>query len=132
MANLLLCEDNDPLRLAMRTLLEGRGYRCTEACTGREAIAAMRRDSFDGLVVDLILPEVRGAEVIAWTRASFPKLPILAITGRQERYGNEALRAGAAHVLYKPFVPREFLEILEATLTGVRENAPSEPIRFTA
>ncbi|MGF1453469.1 MAG: response regulator transcription factor [Opitutales bacterium] len=132
MAELLLIEDHETLRLVMRAVLESRGHHCTEAASGREALLELRRKSFDAMVLDLMLPEVRGIEVIRLAQQQHPEMPILVTTGRQEIYGAEALRAGASMVLYKPFLPREFLETLQQTLNGFRETAPDEMARFSA
>ena len=132
MPSVLLCEDNDPLRTAMRTLLVVRGYDCVEASTGRTGLQLLRRHVPDAIVVDLKLPEVSGLEVILWARRQYPDLRILAVSGMPDRYLQEALRAGADYFLRKPFAPAEILDAVERTLGGERIEPADEPVGFSA
>lgn len=132
MTAILLVEDAEPLRTVIGTVLDSRGYECIPVGNGREAIHELRRRSFDAMIIDLILPEFPGISVISWAAQNRPTMAILATTGRQERYGNEALLAGAHNVLYKPFMPRELLSVLQMTLKGDRAEPEPQLLRFSA
>ncbi len=105
-ARVLLVEDEDSLRaLAGRTMRQS-GCDVEEAATMEEAwrLSCRDMDRFDAVVVDLILPDGNGAELVERMRGYRPKLPILVTTGytdAESRY--PALRSAQCRMLFKPY-----------------------------
>lgn len=101
----LLVED-DPLQNAtIAALLEAAGFECGKATTGAEAISALTSKAYDLIVVDWVLPDVNGSELIA-SLNSTPhgfSAKIIVITARENEDGQlaDAYRAGADDVYRK-------------------------------
>jgi len=78
---------------------------------GQTLIKRLRQDTFDLLILDWQMPEVSGIEVLQWTQAHMEAPPaVIMVTGRSEEAAVvEALTAGAADYIQKPFRPGELL-----------------------
>lgn len=91
MADILIIDDDDALRGAMRKILERGGHEVREASDGLKGVARIREQVPDLVVLDLIMPEKEGIETIMELREDYPELRILAVSG-----GGAVLRAGGA------------------------------------
>jgi DNA-binding response OmpR family regulator len=116
-ARLLIVEDNDDLAFGLRTNLEVQGYQVELAADGREGLLRAQQDSFDLIVLDLMLPKMNGIEVLKKIRKADRSTPILILTAK----GNEVdkvtgLRLGADDYVTKPFGLMELLARVEALL----------------
>ena len=124
---LLIVDDDPELRDFLRTELEIEGYGCSEAATGQQALALIRAESWDLLVLDWTLPDFSGVEICRRLRASNDHTPVLMLTARDDvRERVEALDAGADDYLTKPFSLEELLARVRARLRR-RHGASSEP-----
>ncbi|QYC09590.1 response regulator transcription factor [Brevundimonas nasdae] len=100
--------DDDPVQLAAITAVaEDAGYRATGFSRSGALLSALRRDTFDLLVLDWNLPDRSGLEVIGWVRLNVdPPPPMLLVTSRTEDADIVAgLEAGADDYLAKPISP---------------------------
>jgi two-component system nitrate/nitrite response regulator NarL len=77
---ILVADDEEDVRLLLRLQLEGRGHTITEAADGDEALEQCRLDPPDGVVLDLLMPNRNGFEVIPVLRAEHPEVAIVAYT----------------------------------------------------
>jgi PAS domain S-box-containing protein len=119
----LLAEDNAVnQRLAVR-MLEKRGHRVAVANNGREALAALEKDTFDLVLMDVQMPEMDGFEATALLRkkeqaqGNGTHLPVIALTAHAMKGDRErCLEAGMDGYLSKPIRPQELDEILESRL----------------
>jgi uncharacterized protein (TIGR02266 family) len=109
----LVVEDNphvatlirEGLQAGARRELAGRlAFQCDEAANGRDALAALRAQPFDVLIIDIYLPVLDGAQVIAQVRADekLRHIPIVAVSGGGLPARTAALNAGADFFLDKP------------------------------
>src|SRR5256712_14199765 len=109
-ARVLVVEDDEATRGALRALLDDAGYVCDEASDGERAVAAMRDAPFDLVVLDLGLPGMSGADVHRQLRRD-PRtrfLPIVFLTAHSNRQARlAALEAGAEGFIPQPFDARE-------------------------
>ena len=107
MATILVIDDAEDLRVILRHLLEGAGYRVLEAADGEDGLRIWRKDAVDLVITDLIMPRKDGFHVITEIRRERPEARILAISGAGDRGRTnllgEATRLGAARALPKPF-----------------------------
>jgi PleD family two-component response regulator len=108
----LVVEDDDATRGALRALLDDAGYLCDEAPDGERAVAAMRDARFDLVVLDLGLPGMSGTDVHRVLRRD-PRtrfLPIVFLTAHTDRQVKLAeLEAGAEDFITKPYDADELL-----------------------
>ncbi len=131
---LLLIDDDARLSAMVGDYLGSAGYEVTTAgslAAGRERLAA---DSFDALVLDLMLPDGDGLDLCRELRAS-PRtrsLPLLMLTARGEPLDRiVGLELGADDYLGKPFEPRELLARVKALLRrATPQPAGDEVLRF--
>ena len=121
--HILVAEDNAVNQRVVGRLLEKRGNCVTVVNNGREALAALDRDSFDLVLMDIQMPEMDGLEATTRLRAreqaSGGHLPVLALTayamkGDQER----CMQAGMDGYVSKPVRPEELFAAIEQALTA--------------
>jgi CheY-like chemotaxis protein len=101
---LLVVEDDPAEQLSVRELLGHDDVEITTASTGSEALAAMRRENFDCVVLDLRLPDMSGFELLAQVQADgqLRQTPIIVFTGRELSAHEEAeLRKKAKSIVLK-------------------------------
>jgi two-component system phosphate regulon response regulator PhoB len=104
---ILICEDEASLRELVRAVL-GPGYRYAEAADGDEALELIRTVAPDLVILDLMLPQVTGFEVLEAIRgdAAIEKMPVVVITA-WSHVEAAAQEAGADRFVAKPFEPSE-------------------------
>jgi PAS domain S-box-containing protein len=111
----LLVEDEPRVRALTERILRSNGYRVTAVDDGLSALDACRRERFDLLLTDVVMPKMSGEELTNRMRTLRPRVRVLFMSGYpNEVISPERLRRDAFPLLPKPFTPRELLE-------GVRE-----------
>ena len=128
----LIVDDEYPLRAALRRALILEGYDIAEAASGEEAIAMARQNDFDAMVLDVLMAGMNGLEVCEQLRTEGDRIPILMLTARQTVADRVlGLEAGADDYLVKPFALEELLARLKALLrrSGGAEDGDG-PLRF--
>ncbi|HTH26066.1 MAG TPA: response regulator [Vicinamibacterales bacterium] len=104
-ATVLVAEDDDDLRGVLTASLTRNGHRVIQARDGAEALASLERDQVDLLVLDLVMPNIDGFEVLARLKAigRAAALPIVVVSGTDRSTTElQALRLGANVYLTKP------------------------------
>ncbi|MCD2186352.1 response regulator transcription factor [Actinomycetospora sp. SF1] len=113
----LVADDDRAIRESLARALELEGYDVVGAVDGVESLTRVRRESFDALVLDVMMPGVDGLAVCRVLRADGDRTPVLMLTARQETADRVAgLDAGADDYLPKPFELDELLARLRALL----------------
>jgi phosphoserine phosphatase RsbU/P len=121
---ILVVDDNDDNRYTLTLYLELEGYTNIEtAQDGEEAIARLKAERFDLVLLDLQMPKVDGYQVLAWLKGEAPlrDLPVIMISALNEM--NSVVRCielGAVDYLLKPFNPVLLKARLGATLEKKR------------
>jgi DNA-binding response OmpR family regulator len=124
MRRVLLVEDNADLAFGLRTSLEVEGYEVLHAEAGPAGLALARAQAPDLVVLDLMLPEMSGYEVLRQIRRSRSDVPVLIMTARgQEAEKVQGLRLGADDYVVKPVGVLEFLARVEALLRRARPRS---------
>jgi len=126
----LLVEDDARLAGMVADYLGEAGIRSAIAGTGREAQRLLKRDAFDAVILDLMLPDTDGLDLCKQIRAE-STIPLLMLTARGDPLDRVVgLELGADDYLPKPFEPRELLARLRAILRRSRDTAPADVLRF--
>ncbi|RYD52794.1 MAG: response regulator transcription factor [Sphingobacteriales bacterium] len=109
-ASILVVEDEESLREALKLNLELEGYEITTAETGPGALKAVKGEYFDCLILDIMLPEMDGLAVCEAVRLQHNEVPILFLSARNSGADRvEGLRKGGDDYLTKPFNLEELL-----------------------
>ena len=120
MARILLVDDDDLSRSILRDLLGGFGYQVVEAADSVEGLKCFQRFEVDLVISDLFMPQHGGLEFIRNIRALDPDMGIIAVSGIQlddkKVIFDQALQAGAAYALEKPFRPKVLQQAVETLL----------------
>jgi DNA-binding response OmpR family regulator len=129
---ILMIDDDARLAGMVSDYLGGAGFRLTVAGTGREGEALLKREAFDAVILDLMLPDGDGLDLCRRLRAAAADVPILMLTARGEPMDRVVgLEVGADDYLAKPFEPRELQARLRAILRRTGSGAPkAELLRF--
>jgi len=117
-AHVLLIEDEPNIAEAIRFLLTRDGLRVSHAAEGVTALALLRRDPPDMVILDHMLPGLSGLEILTAIRAAPESrdLPVMMLTARG-RDREMAERAGADRFMTKPFSNAEILAEVRAMLS---------------
>ncbi|MGE3174079.1 MAG: response regulator transcription factor [Planctomycetota bacterium] len=129
-ARVLLVEDDRTLRTALGDALAGEGHDVATAADGDEALARLCAETFDLLVLDVMLPGPSGLEILRAVRARGLRTPVLLLTARSAE-GDKVLglELGADDYVTKPFSLRELLARVRALLrrAGADDAAATAP-----
>ena len=116
-SRVLVADDDRAIRESLERALALEGYDVVTVVDGVEALTRVRRDGFDALVLDVMMPGVDGLAVCRVLRAEGDRTPVLMLTARVETPDRVAgLDAGADDYLPKPFDLDELLARLRALL----------------
>jgi putative nucleotidyltransferase with HDIG domain len=101
---ILVVDDEEAIREVISTLLDAQGFQCTTCWNGRLALDAFRKDSFDLVLSDIVMPEMDGLKLLAELRLDDPDVPVIMVTAMHDiSIALEAIRAGAYDYILKPF-----------------------------
>ena len=117
----LVAEDEPNIVESLRFLLERAGYDLTICGNGRDALKVATESRHDVMVLDVMLPEMNGLDVLRALRADpdARKLPVLMLTAKGQREDREdALAAGADMFISKPFSNAELVEAVGELANG--------------
>lgn len=120
MARILLADDDPILRATAGAYLADAGHTVTEACDGAVALQLLGQETFDLLIVDMLMPEKDGLEVILQVRRTDQQFPILAVSSGGRMDVSSLLRPaaafGASATMSKPLLRAPLLEMVESLL----------------
>ena len=125
MADVLIVEDDAPIRRMLQRTLEAEGHLARTAASGGDALAEVERRAPDLVVLDVVIPGPDGLGVSRRLRAKGLSMPILFLTARDAVADRVAgLDAGGDDYLLKPFAAEELLARVRALLRRGQEPAP--------
>ena len=120
MARILLMDDDELLREALRIVLQGAGYEVMEAKDGQDALAKLTVPlSLSMVVTDLNMPAMDGIGLIQRLRAhpNYKYVPIVVLTTESAAAKKQAARsAGATAWIVKPFRPEQLVAVVQKVL----------------
>jgi len=119
---ILVVDDERAFREFLKELLEAGGYAVLLAADGREALRLLESECPDLLLLDVLMDEMDGLEVIEAIRHRGLKLPVIVMSGGgrldPHTYLDTSLHLGAGKVLRKPFTGESLLDAVSAMLGG--------------
>jgi DNA-binding response OmpR family regulator len=129
MMRILIVEDEERLARRLAQILDGEGYAAETVGDGRSALARALAEPFDLLIVDWMLPDVDGVQVVRRLRSAEISLPILMLTARGQIEDRvTGLDAGADDYLPKPFALTELLARVRALSRWPREEKKTDSL----
>ncbi len=123
----LLVEDDRALREALGDTLELGGYEYRAVGSAEDALLAVASEVFGMVISDVNMPGMDGHQLLCQLRARQPQLPVLLMTAHAAvDRAVEAMRAGAADYLVKPFLPKALLDLVARHALGCLGAAEKE------
>jgi len=119
----LVVEDDPAIRKLVEKLLLRRGIAIDTAHDGKDAIAKMENNGYSIVVLDLMLPEVNGYEVIAYMKSRSVRAPVVVVSAVSQQAMKNLDYDVVKVVISKPFDVHEFT----ATIAALCEQSPSPP-----
>ncbi len=119
MARILIVEDDGTIRAMQSRILSGAGHEVIEAKDGASALAAIKENVPDLVILDVMMAGLSGFEVARLLRAqpSTATIPVLFVTSRTSASAmDEGLEAGGSAYLTKPFSSSRLLQIVDKLL----------------
>ena len=107
----LIADDEPHVREMLRDFLGGRGYEVATAATGGQALDAVPTFQPDVILIDMLMPDLSGTDVLAALRRAGVTVPVILMSGHQA-----AAREGFFGVLMKPFNLRSLAEVVAAAM----------------
>ena len=131
---ILVVEDEAHLAKGLKFNLEREGYLVTLVDNGQSAVEILSKESFDLMILDIMLPKLTGLEVARRIRNTDMRFPILMLSAKSADEDRElGLAAGADDYLAKPFEPQELLLRINSILRRItrQQEVVELPLFFT-
>lgn len=131
MQRILVVDDEKMIRNVIKEYAEFDGFEVTEAEDGMEAVEICRREDFDLIVMDIMMPRLDGYSAIKEIRKT-KQIPVIMLSARGEEYDKLfGFEIGIDDYVVKPFSPKELLARIKAVLkrTAAKEQ-PMDIIRY--
>ncbi|MDC2866875.1 response regulator transcription factor [Bacillus sp. BP-3] len=126
MINILLIDDEPRMLDLLSLYLTHRGYNCTKATSGKEAISLLEEKEFRLILLDIMMPGMSGWETCKRIR-ELNSVPIIMLTARDDTQDViQGLKKGADDYITKPFHEEELLARIEAVLRRTKQHSRIE------
>jgi CheY-like chemotaxis protein len=122
--SILIIDDDAAVCAATKIVLEANGFAVVTASDGPAGIRAIEHQVFDLVICDLFLPKMDGLEATKAIRKIRPAMPVITASGfmfggecpEMPNFDAMAAEAGASATLYKPFKPKDLLQVIQKVL----------------
>ena len=109
MVKILIVDDEQNIRAVLREYAEFEGYQCDEAEDGMEAVKLARENTYDVIIMDVMMPKLDGYYAVKEIR-KFSSVPIVMLSARVEEYDRLfGFEVGVDDYVTKPFSPKEVM-----------------------
>jgi len=103
LARILVVDDDELMALLVQRMLNGAGYECEVARSGEEALVSLNSQQFDLVISDIVLPHLRGTDLVRELRKQIPRIPVVLMTAYTSiPSAVDAMSEGAFSYLAKP------------------------------
>ena len=119
---ILIVDDEDSIREVVSSMLSSSGFVCTQAQSGREALALLQSgEEYELMLSDMMMPVMDGEALLAATKERFPDIPVVMVTAMHDiSIAFNAIRNGAYDYLLKPFDREQLLATVRRALENRR------------
>lgn len=119
MKTILIIDDEASMRHLFSRILAKNGYKVLTSSTGVDGLRMIKENTVDLVLVDFVLPDIHGIDVIKGVRKEAGNLPEIIITGYEsDETEKEAKRLGVAGYIHKPFDLTYMKGLIKKTLEG--------------
>lgn len=126
MEKMLIVDDDAHLRKLVTTYARQEDYQCLEASDGSQALALLRENGVDIVLLDVMMPGLDGFETLAEIR-KFTQVPVIMLTARSEEYDKLlGFSLGADDYVAKQFSPKELIARVGAVLRRTKRDTKRE------
>lgn len=128
MYHILVVDDESRIRAIIRKYAEFEGHQVTEAGDGMEAVLLCRNNTYDLIIMDIMMPELDGFSACREIR-KVSQTPIIMLSARGEEYDRiNGFEVGVDDYVVKPFSPKELMLRIDAIMKRVKQpNTDSNP-----
>jgi len=130
MAKILICDDEAGLRTVIKKYADVEGHETVETCDGARAVDACKKNDFDVVIMDIMMPEMDGFSAVKQIR-KFSNVPVIMLSARGEEYDKVlAFELGVDDYVVKPFSSKEIMLRIAAILrrSGKKTSGGSHEI----
>ena len=120
---ILISDDSKLLRKKLREELENLGCEVIEAENGKEAVMKDLQEQPDGVILDIVMPEVGGIEALQVIKEVNPEIPVVMLSsaGTPQKL-METLKLGALDFIQKPYTSGQIKRVVEAIRKKLQKN----------
>ena len=130
-AKILIIDDEDVICKGCKQILEKNGFEVDYAQNGIIGLAKLHDKAYDIVLIDLMMPQIKGMDVLESIRKYNPDIIKIIITGfATEKVITEALQKGAYDYLAKPFSANELRDIVQRAFQANKNNRPQPVVEF--
>ena len=123
MYHILVVDDESRIRAIIRKYAEFEGHTVTEAADGMEAVLLCRKNKYDLIIMDIMMPELDGFSACREIRKN-TQTPIIMLSARGEEYDRiNGFEVGVDDYVVKPFSPKELMLRMDAIMKRVNRTA---------
>ncbi|WP_407309865.1 response regulator transcription factor [Desulfosporosinus sp. SB140] len=122
MAKILICDDESGLRAVIKRYAIFEGYEVVEASNGMEAVEACRKEEFDIIIMDIMMPELDGFSAVKEIRKT-SDTPVIMLSARGQEYDKVlGFEVGVDDYVVKPFSSKEVMMRINAILRRTQKS----------
>ncbi len=130
--HIALLEDDQDQSTLLKAWLEDADHKCVVFASGKDMTMALLHESYDLLILDWLVPDMNGLEVLEWVRESLDwRIPVLFITQKEkEEDVVQALQGGADDYMSKPVKRAEMLARIDSISRRSQQNSSADELEF--
>lgn len=126
---ILIVDDEARMRDSLKVLLSNEGYNIHTGCNGREAIECLNKGSYDIILLDMIMPDMDGYQVMDYLKGKHSDTMVIIMTGHASiDSAVECLKRGAYDYLRKPFDVEQLLARVKNTIDQIKLKKENEVV----
>ena len=127
---ILVVDDEEDLRLALKFKLKLAGFDVDVAADGEEALEKLEAKQADVVLLDITMPRMNGMEALVIIRQKYPHTEVIMLTGMQDvKTAVECMSQGAFYYLAKPYYINDLLGLIERALERKRLITENEALK---